>query len=107
MVKDKKCANPACSCAADKGSDYCSAHCEGTADKTEVVCTCGHPGCRGDATNVKTAPEKGIKVFAGPETLIPFCGFRCLSGLVIRPGFPQSRLQIELTARRQSNQTGD
>jgi hypothetical protein len=53
------------------------------------------------------APEKGIKVFAGPETLIPFCGLWCLSGLVIRPGFPQSWFLIELTARRQSNQTGD
>lgn len=52
MVKDKKCANPACSCAADSGSDYCSAHCEGTANQVEVVCECGHPGCKGDATDV-------------------------------------------------------
>ena len=52
MAKDKKCANPACSCVPTDGSKYCSAHCEGTADSTEVVCSCGHPGCKGDATNV-------------------------------------------------------
>ncbi len=52
MANEKKCENPACSCVADAGSKYCSAHCEGTAGDTEVVCECGHPNCRGDATNV-------------------------------------------------------
>ncbi len=51
MTKDRKCANPACSCEATDKSKYCSAHCEGTADTLEVVCECGHPGCKGDAIN--------------------------------------------------------
>ena len=41
----KKCANPACSCPAPTKDKYCSAHCEGIADKIEIVCTCGHDGC--------------------------------------------------------------
>ena len=43
----KKCANAACSCMAEEKSKYCSAHCEGIADKTEIVCSCGHAGCSG------------------------------------------------------------
>jgi len=46
-----KCKNPACSCSIGKGEKYCSAHCEGLQDKTEIVCQCGHPGCQGDAIN--------------------------------------------------------
>ena len=41
----KKCANPACTCTAPNKEKYCSAHCEGIADKIEIVCTCGHEGC--------------------------------------------------------------
>lgn len=41
----KKCANPACSCPAPNKEKYCSAHCEGIADKIEIACTCGHEGC--------------------------------------------------------------
>ena len=41
----KKCANPACNCMAPNNEKYCSAHCEGIADKTEIVCTCGHDNC--------------------------------------------------------------
>jgi metallothionein len=48
----KKCANPACDCLADEGSKYCSAHCEGAAGTTEVICRCGHPGCGGEATTL-------------------------------------------------------
>jgi hypothetical protein len=51
MAQPKKCENAACSCIPADGSKYCSAHCEGLANKTEVVCTCGHSGCRGDAVN--------------------------------------------------------
>ena len=51
MAKAKKCANPACSCVTTDGSKYCSAHCEGIGDRTEVVCRCGHPECTGDVTN--------------------------------------------------------
>ena len=41
----KKCANPACNCTAPNKEKYCSAHCEGIAEKIEIVCTCGHDGC--------------------------------------------------------------
>ncbi len=47
MSDKKKCANVACSCAAGDKSKYCSPHCEGIAQKTEIMCTCGHPGCTG------------------------------------------------------------
>lgn len=45
MASLKKCANPACNCVPPNKEKYCSAHCEGIADKTEIVCTCGHEGC--------------------------------------------------------------
>lgn len=45
MASSKKCANPACNCPAPDKEKYCSAHCEGIGDKTEIVCTCGHDGC--------------------------------------------------------------
>jgi hypothetical protein len=51
MAQPKKCENPACSCIPTDGSKYCSAHCEGIAGKTEVLCACGHSGCRGEAIN--------------------------------------------------------
>jgi metallothionein len=52
--KLEKCENPACSCTAPKGEDFCGAHCEGMKGKTEVICQCGHQGCRGDALNAPT-----------------------------------------------------
>lgn len=51
-MANSKCANPACSCQAASDSKYCSPHCEAIEEKPEVVCTCGHTGCRGDAVNV-------------------------------------------------------
>lgn len=45
MANSKKCANAACTCTAPPGSKYCSAHCEGIANKVEIACTCGHPSC--------------------------------------------------------------
>lgn len=41
----KKCANAACNCVPPANSKYCSAHCEGVAQKVEIMCTCGHPNC--------------------------------------------------------------
>lgn len=52
--KLKKCENPACSCTADAGQDYCSAHCESMEGNSEVVCRCGHASCQGEAVD---APE--------------------------------------------------
>lgn len=52
MSDSKKCENPACSCVTEKGQSFCSTHCEGTKDSTEIICECGHPACKGDATHV-------------------------------------------------------
>ena len=42
----KKCGNAACTCTVpDSKSKYCSAHCEGMAEKVEIMCTCGHASC--------------------------------------------------------------
>ena len=49
----KKCANAACDCVPADGSKYCSAHCEGTGNQTELVCRCGHPNCSGDVTTAR------------------------------------------------------
>ena len=49
MAEPKKCANPACSCVPPQGQKYCSAHCEGIGNKTEIACQCGHAHCRGNA----------------------------------------------------------
>jgi hypothetical protein len=46
----KKCANPACGCIPPEKQKYCSAHCEGIGDKTEIMCTCGHDGCTPSST---------------------------------------------------------
>jgi len=46
----RKCANPVCSCIPTDKSKYCSAHCEGQAGRTEVVCRCGHSDCSGNVT---------------------------------------------------------
>jgi hypothetical protein len=48
MSETKKCAQPACSCTVPKGEDYCSTYCESTKGTTEIMCKCGHPGCKGD-----------------------------------------------------------
>ncbi len=46
METQKKCAHPSCQCAARQGSDYCSTYCEGEAKTADILCNCGHPGCR-------------------------------------------------------------
>ncbi len=48
LATPRKCANAACSCMVQDRGKYCSAHCEGIAQKVELMCTCGHAGC--DAT---------------------------------------------------------
>jgi hypothetical protein len=50
MANSKKCANATCSCPAADKSKYCSPHCEGIANKIEIVCLCGHDGCSGKAS---------------------------------------------------------
>ena len=52
MADIKKCENPAFSCVPAEGQSFCSTHCEGTKGTTEIICQCGHPSCRGEATNV-------------------------------------------------------
>jgi hypothetical protein len=49
MPDQKKCANPACSCVPANKEKFCSPHCEGLKGSTEVMCTCGHPDCKGNA----------------------------------------------------------
>ena len=46
MSELKKCEHPSCSCMTDH--KYCSKFCEDRKDTTEIACTCGHPGCKGD-----------------------------------------------------------
>lgn len=47
-----KCAHEPCSCKVSAGAAYCSKSCEHAATsgtpRTEKVCECGHPGCRGE-----------------------------------------------------------
>jgi hypothetical protein len=47
----KKCGNAACCCVPPANAKYCSAHCEGVAQKVEILCTCGHPGCEMGSTS--------------------------------------------------------
>jgi hypothetical protein len=43
----KKCANAACTCLAPEKKKYCSDHCEGIGNRTEISCLCKHPECGG------------------------------------------------------------
>jgi len=45
MASPRKCANAACNCIPEGKEKFCSAHCEGIGDRTEIVCTCYHDGC--------------------------------------------------------------
>jgi hypothetical protein len=53
VTDQKKCSNPACSCATSKGESFCSPHCESVKGATEIACQCGHPGCKGDTLTSK------------------------------------------------------
>jgi hypothetical protein len=43
----KKCANAACTCLAPEKKKYCSDHCEGIGNRTELSCLCKHAECGG------------------------------------------------------------
>lgn len=53
-AKTKKCKNAACNCIPPEKEKFCSAHCEGIGDKTEIVCTCGHDGCVETSSTAQT-----------------------------------------------------
>jgi hypothetical protein len=57
MSAMQKCANAPCDCTAVDGSEYCSAYCAGAAERTDVVCHCGHASCEGDVMSVQTGSE--------------------------------------------------
>lgn len=48
MANTKKCGNAACSCIPPGKDKYCSSHCEGVGNKTEIACQCGHSSCAGN-----------------------------------------------------------
>ena len=50
----RKCGNPTCSCIPANGEEFCSTHCEGIKGTTEIMCQCGHPGCRADVAGSKS-----------------------------------------------------
>jgi hypothetical protein len=47
MAEKNTCGNEACSCPKKQNSDFCSEHCEHTAnhDIIEISCDCGHQDC--------------------------------------------------------------
>jgi hypothetical protein len=49
MADVKKCPHPSCSCNLEKGQSFCSARCEAAKGTTELMCECGHAGCKGEA----------------------------------------------------------
>ena len=42
----KKCARASCRCPVAKDREYCGTSCEGEGDSTDILCNCGHSGCR-------------------------------------------------------------
>lgn len=42
-----KCGHLNCSCSVATSGTYRSAHCEGAAKTPDILCKCGHPGCKG------------------------------------------------------------
>jgi hypothetical protein len=45
MAEFKKCAHPACNCAAPDDDKYCSPYCHDMGKLTELACNCPHAGC--------------------------------------------------------------
>lgn len=46
---DDVCKNPPCTCpVGDSDDDYCSVHCQSTANHVQIDCDCGHAECKGD-----------------------------------------------------------
>ena len=56
MSDPKKCGNPACNCMPSEKEKFCSPHCEGMKQKTEILCGCGHANCAGAAPIAKDPP---------------------------------------------------
>ena len=48
MANTKKCGNAVCTCVPPGKDKYCSPHCEGVGNKTEIACQCGHGSCSGN-----------------------------------------------------------
>lgn len=44
-MESRKCAHPSCQCHAVSDSKYCSTYCEGQAETSDIICSCGHQGC--------------------------------------------------------------
>lgn len=49
--RNNKCAHTACNCIVGEEDKYCSSYCHDAADKTELSCNCGHPGCKEEMTH--------------------------------------------------------
>jgi len=56
MSDSKKCGNPACNCIPPEKEKFCSPHCEGMKQKTEILCGCGHANCAGASPITKDPP---------------------------------------------------
>jgi hypothetical protein len=60
MASPRKCANAACNCIPEGKEKFCSAHCEGIGDRTEIVCTCYHDGCVEASKPVQPLSETSV-----------------------------------------------
>ena len=45
--KQEKCAHPSCNCSTAKDSKFCSTLCEGNEGRSDIICGCNHPVCKG------------------------------------------------------------
>jgi hypothetical protein len=48
-VKAEKCAHPVCSCVTTSGK-YCSTQCEVMEKASDIDCSCGYTGCKGQTS---------------------------------------------------------
>ncbi len=44
--KSPKCPHKGCNCHVEREGEFCSAYCEGQADKAMAKCECEHSGCK-------------------------------------------------------------
>jgi hypothetical protein len=49
-TKLQKCAHLGCNCPVAKGSKYCGAYCESSANRPSIACNCGHGECAAGET---------------------------------------------------------
>ena len=61
MASPRKCANAACNCIPEEKEKFCSAHCEGIGDRTEIVCTCYHDGCVEASKPAQTSSDASVR----------------------------------------------